>query len=133
MVWQEPHVKMRWIDAQEVQSIEPRLSPAVIGAVYEDESAPAGQLPFQPGPGPGAPKSRAPKSSSREVTGLIARGSTVIGVKTASGDMHCGAVVVAAGSWSQAFTPWLGFPVPVRPMKGRAPSAQQPRRTPAGV
>ena len=27
-------------------------------------------------------------------------------------------MVVAAGSWSQAFTPWLGFPVPVRPMKG---------------
>ena len=27
MVWQQPHVKMHWIDAQEVHSIEPRLSP----------------------------------------------------------------------------------------------------------
>ena len=25
---------------------------------------------------------------------------------------------MAAGTWSRAFTPWLGFPVPVRPMKG---------------
>ena len=39
MVWQQPHVKMRWIDAREVHSIEPRLSPSVVGAVYEDESA----------------------------------------------------------------------------------------------
>ena len=39
MVWQQPHVKMHWIDAQEVHSIEPRLSPSIIGAVYEDESA----------------------------------------------------------------------------------------------
>ena len=39
MVWQQPHVKMRWIDEQEVRSIEPRLSHDIIGAVYEDESA----------------------------------------------------------------------------------------------
>ena len=39
MTWQQPHVSMRWIDAQEVRSIEPRLSHSIIGAVYEDESA----------------------------------------------------------------------------------------------
>ena len=33
MVWQQPRVQMRWIDAGEVQSIEPRLSPSIIGAV----------------------------------------------------------------------------------------------------
>ena len=49
MVWQQPHVKMRWIDAQEVHSIEPRLSPSIVGAVYEEESSPVGQLPPQPG------------------------------------------------------------------------------------
>ena len=54
----------------------------------------------------------------REVTGLITSGPTISGVKTASGDIHCGTVVVAAGTWSRAFAPWLGFPVPIRPMKG---------------
>ena len=39
MAWQQPHVSMRWIDGQEVRSIEPRLSHSIIGAVYEDESA----------------------------------------------------------------------------------------------
>ena len=117
MVWQEPHVKMRWIDAQEVRSIEPRLSPSIIGAVYEDESAQLDSYRFNLALARGA-ELKGTEIASREVTGLIARGSTITGVKTASGDMHCGAVVVAAGSWSQAFTPWLGFPVPVRPMKG---------------
>jgi len=54
----------------------------------------------------------------REVTGLVANGSAISGVKTTSGDIPCGAVVVAAGTWSRAFTSWLDFPVPVRPMKG---------------
>ena len=40
------------------------------------------------------------------------------GVQTATGDIHCDSVVIAAGTWSRAFTPWLDFPVPVRPMKG---------------
>ena len=55
---------------------------------------------------------------NREVTGLVTRGSTISGVATASEDILCGTVVVAAGTWSRAFTPWLGFPVPVRPLKG---------------
>ena len=117
MVWQEPHVSMRWIDALEVQSIESRLSPDIIGAVYEDESAQLDSYRFNLALARGAELKRA-DIVHREVTGIIASGSTVTGVKTASGDVHCGAVVVAAGTWSRAFTPWLGFPVPVRPMKG---------------
>ena len=117
MVWQEPHVKMRWIDAREVQSIEPRLSPAIIGAVYEDESAQLDSYRFNLALAGGA-EMKSAEIFSREVTGIIASGSTVTGIKTASGDMRCDTVVVAAGAWSRAFTPWLGFPVPVRPMKG---------------
>ena len=117
MVWQQPHVKMRWIDAGEVQSIEPRLSSSIIGAVYEDESAQLDSYRFNLGLARGA-ELKGAEILHREVTGLIANASAITGVRTASGDMHCGAVVVAAGTWSRAFTPWLGFPVPVRPMKG---------------
>ena len=39
MTWQQPHVPMRWIEAREVHAIEPRLSPSIIGGVYEEESA----------------------------------------------------------------------------------------------
>ena len=117
MVWQQPHVKMRWIDAQEVRYIEPRLSPSIIGAVYEDESAQLDSYRLNLALGRGA-ELKGANILYREVTGLVTSGATVTAVKTASGDIHCGTVVVASGAWSRAFTSWLGFPVPVRPMKG---------------
>ena len=117
MVWQQPHVKMRWIDDRDVRSIEPRLSHDIIGAVYEDESAQLDSYRLNLALARGA-ELKGASILYREVTGLVASGSAISGVKTASGDIPCGAVVVAAGTWSRAFTPWLGFPVPVRPMKG---------------
>ncbi len=117
MAWQQPHVPMHWIDAGEVQSIEPRLSPSIIGAVYEDESAQLDSYRFNLALARGA-ELKGAHIRHREVTGLVAAGPTISGVRTASGEIHCGTVVVAAGTWSRAFTPWLDFPVPVRPMKG---------------
>ena len=117
MVWQQPHVNMRWIDSSEVRSIEPRLSSSIIGAVYEDESAQLDSYRFNLALVRGA-ELKGANVVYREVTGLISNGSTISGVKTASEDIHCGAVVIAAGTWSRAFSPWLGFPVPVQPMKG---------------
>ena len=117
MVWQQPHVSMHWIDAQEVRSIEPRLSHSIVGAVYEHESAQLDSYRFNLALARGA-ELKGASILYREVTGLIASGSQISGVRTASGDVHCGTVVVASGTWSRAFTPWLGFPVPVRPMKG---------------
>ena len=117
MDWQRPHVAMRWIDAQEVHAIEPRLSPSIVGAVYEDESAQLDSYRLNLALARGAELLGA-EILYREVTGIVANGSAVSGVKTASDEIRCGAVVVAAGTWSRAFTSWLGFPVPVRPMKG---------------
>ena len=117
MVWQQPHVNMRWIDSQEVRSIEPRLSPSIIGAVYEDESAQLDSYRFNLALVRGA-ELKGADVVYREVTGLISNGSAISGVKTASGDIRCDAVVIAAGTWSRAFSPWLGFPVPIQPMKG---------------
>ena len=117
MAWQQPHVEMRWIDAGEVRSIEPRLSPSIIGAVYENESAQLDSYRFNLALARGA-ELRGASILYREVTGLVTSGPRVAGVRTASGDIPCGTVVVAAGTWSRTFTPWLGYPVPVRPMKG---------------
>jgi len=117
MAWQQPHVSMHWIDGQDVRTIEPRLSHSIIGAVYEDESAQLDSYRFNLALARGA-ELKGASITYREVTGLVTSSSTVTGVRTASGDISCSTVVVAAGTWSRAFTPWLGFPVPVRPMKG---------------
>ena len=117
MVWQQPHVRMRWIEAPEIHAIEPRLSPSIIGGVYEEESAQLDSYRLNLALARGA-ELKGASILNRQVTGLVANGSTISGIRTASGDLHCGAVVVAAGAWSRDFTPWLDFPVPVRPMKG---------------
>ena len=117
MVWQQSHVKMHWIDAQEVHSIEPRLSPSIIGAVYEDESAQLDSYRLNLALCRGAELLGA-NIVYREVIGLVTSGTAISGVRTASGDITCGTVVVAAGTWSSAFTLWLDFPIPVRPLKG---------------
>ena len=117
MAWQQPHVKMHWIDAGEVRSIEPRLSPSIIGAMYEDESAQLDSYRLNLALGWGA-ELKGASILYREVMGLVASGNAITGLKTPSGDIHCGAVVVAAGTWSRTFASWLGFPIPVRPMKG---------------
>ncbi len=117
MEWQQPHVPMRWIDAQQVHAIEPRLSPSIVGAVYEDESAQLDSYRLNLALARGAEILGA-DIVYREVTGVIRRSQKVSGVETASDVIHCDAVVVAAGTWSRAFTPWLDFPIPVRPMKG---------------
>ena len=117
MVWQQVHVDMRWIDAQEVHEVEPRLSPSIVGAVYEDESAQLDSYRLNLALARGA---EIPGATilNREVTGLTTRGSAITGVTAPSEEINCGTVVVAAGTWSRVFTPWLGFPVPVRPLKG---------------
>ena len=117
MEWQQTHVKMRWIDAGEVHAIEPRLSPAIVGAVYEEESSQLDSYRLNLGLARGA-ELKGANVLYREVTGLVTDGTVVSAVETASGGIPCAAVVVAAGSWSRVFTPWLKFPVPVRPMKG---------------
>ena len=124
MAWQQPHVSMCWIDGQEVRAIEPRLSPSILGAVYEDESAQLDSYRLNLALARAA-ELKGANILYREVTGLAfpldragPRGPRITGVSTTSGVIHCGTVVVAAGTWSRAFTPWLGFPVPVRPMKG---------------
>ncbi len=117
MEWQQPHVNMRWIDGGEVRSIEPRLTPAITGAVYEDESAQLDSYRLNLALARAA-ELRGATVLHRQVTGLLTAGSRVTGVRTGAGDIACGTVVVAAGTWSRAFTPWLDFPVPVRPMKG---------------
>ena len=117
MGWQQCHVNMHWIDAEEVRSIEPRLSTSIVGAVYEDESAQLDSYRFNLALARAA-ELRGVEIINREVTGLIKSGTRITGVKAAAEDIHCATVVVAAGAWSHTFASWLDFPIPVRPMKG---------------
>ncbi len=131
MAWQKPHVRMRWIDGQKVREIEPRLTTSVQGAVYEEESAQIDSYRLNLALARGL-ELMGGHMLNREVTGLVMDGARVGGVRTASGEIRCGTVVVAAGTWSRAFGPWLDYPVPIRPMKGERLLLKYPGK-PLGV
>ena len=117
MRWQQPHVSMHWIDRKEVHAIEPRLTDRIQGAVYEDESAQLDSYRLTLALAQAAER-LGTEIHLREVTGLLTDGSTVTGVRTASGEAQCDVVVLAAGTWTSAFSEDLHFPIPVRPLKG---------------
>ena len=117
MVWQQEHVSMHWIDAAEVHELEPRLTPSLIGAVYEDESAQLDSYRLNLALGAAA-ENLGTQTINRKVTGLISEGNRITGVHTDGDDVFCDTVVVSAGLWSPEFQKDLNFPIPVGALKG---------------
>ena len=123
MAWQEEHVAMKWIDGEEVRRIEPRLTPKVRGAVYENQSSQLDSYRLTLALGQAAEKKGA-QLQLRAVTGLVASGSPattgsrITGVRTSLGEISCGTVVLAAGVWTAAFSEALDYSVPVQALKG---------------
>tara|TARA_B100000315_G_scaffold178823_1_gene167509 strand:+ start:199 stop:1392 length:1194 start_codon:yes stop_codon:yes gene_type:complete len=117
MAWQGEYVPIKWIDEKDVHQIEPRLTPGLRGAVYEEESIQLDSYRLTLALGQAAEKKGA-QIHLREATGLVTQGSRVTGVRTAAGEVSCGTVVLAAGAWSSRFSEQLHFTIPVRPLKG---------------
>ncbi len=117
MAWQSADVAMRWIGADEVHAIEPRLTPELRGAVYEERSAQLDSYRLNLALAAAAERHGA-QLLLREATGLVREGSRITGVRTAADEIHCATTVIAAGVWSPAFERDLGFPVPVQALKG---------------
>ncbi len=112
-------VDARSISIAEALDHEPDLNPAISAAVFYPEDAQV-----QP-----AIATEALLASARlhgvevrqgvEATGIMVDGSGVIvGVRTARGDIPCGAVVIAAGPWSARVARSFGLLVPIRPRRG---------------
>ncbi|NQW24660.1 MAG: FAD-dependent oxidoreductase [SAR202 cluster bacterium] len=117
MTWQKEHVAMHWITPEEVHELEPRLTPSLLGAVYEDESAQLDSYRLNLALAAGAER-KGSQTIQRKVTGLLSDGNRITGVRTEGGDISCGTVVIAAGLWSPLFQQDLDFPIPVGALKG---------------
>ncbi|MBI2871927.1 MAG: FAD-dependent oxidoreductase [Chloroflexi bacterium] len=116
MAWQKYYVDLKWIDGDEVRRLEPRVTPAAIGAVmYDHGQVDAYRLCLAMAT---AIERRGGSLLLRQATGLKAGSDRVTGVLYPGGEVECGAAVIAAGAWSGVASQWLHFPVPVRPLKG---------------
>ena len=117
MEWQKELIPLSWIDGDEVRRIEPRLSPSIRGAVYEQESIQLDAHRLTVAMARAAELHGAQVGMSR-ATGLITEQGRVRGVHCAEGDYSCDTVVLAMGPWSGDSSAWLDFPVPIRSLKG---------------
>ena len=109
---------IRWLDGDEARSIEPRISPEVRGAVYDEGTSDVEPYRLvlalaQAAEGLGA------TIRHGRVTGLKSERGRVHGVKLESGEISCDQVVLAMGPWSGGTSDWLGVPIEIRPMKGQ--------------
>lgn len=117
LVWQERHIAVRWLPGEEARALEPRLSPAVLGAAYEAETAQLDSGRYTLALATAAER-RGAAVVLRRVLGLVRQNGRVLAVEHAGGRIACSAVVLAMGPWAPAASAWLGVPIPVRPLKG---------------
>jgi glycine oxidase len=118
--WQNDHgMPAEWVDAGELQELEPALSPKVLGAVYS-----RGDLNVDPGQVTRA-LALAAKAGGAELrtntmlTGFVGRGPKIIGISTNEGEITADAVVLAAGPWTEVLAMRLNAKVPTPPMRGQ--------------
>ena len=125
--WLQGHEKfnVRWLEAQEVRAIEPRISDGVLGAVHTEGTADLEPYRLTLALAQGAEKLGGTIRHGR-VTWLERRGERVTAVALDNGRISCDAVVLAMGPWSGETSVWLGAPIEIRPLKGQILRLQAP-------
>jgi glycine oxidase len=109
---------LEWLDAETLRLLEPRVASAR-GALYspQEHQVSAGRL--TQALSQAAARRGAVLRQDTAVTGLLTNGTRAIGVRTPSGEISGGHVVLAAGPWTGAFARGLGVLLPVRPVRGQ--------------
>ena len=108
----------RWLDGQEVKSLEPRLSPRIIKAMCVEGTRQVESYQYTLALAEAAKKYGA---TIREgtVQGLRQSNGRVSGVMLEGEEVACEKVVLAMGPWTGQIESWLGIPVPIGPLKGQ--------------
>jgi glycine oxidase len=115
----ERGLRVEWVTAKQAQSLEPLLSPAIRGAAYspgEPQLSPSRLIEVLRR---AAIARGATVREETPVTGLVKRGAKVTGVRTPQETLSAEIVVLATGAWGRAASQWLGYDVPVAPVRGQ--------------
>ena len=109
---------INWLSAEEIVSIEPRLSPEITDALYIAEIGALDSYQYtlallKAAEGYGA------VLHNGTVRGLKKANDLVCGVKLADGELACEKVVIAMGPWTREAEAWTDIPMPISPLKGQ--------------
>lgn len=120
MEWQQAQdgYDVRWVEADGVQDIDPRISREALGGVYTEGTAHVEPYRFVLALTHAAERLGATIRHG-SVTGIKRTGRRATGVVLESGEIECDRVVLAVGPWSAAVSSWLDIPIDVSPLKGQ--------------
>ena len=113
-------LRCRFLSAQEIRELEPKLSPEVAGGAYFEEDALVNPLYAtlaiaQAARGLGAEVERGAEVTSIELTPDQSRITAVV---TGRGRIPTACVVIAAGAWSAQVGKLAGIEIPITPRRG---------------
>ena len=108
----------RWLDAPDVLSLEPRVSPRVLKGMYLEGTSQIAAYEYTLSLAEAAQKKGAIVRHGR-VQGLRRSNGRVSGLVLEDEEVSCEKLVLAMGPWMGQAAIWLGLPVPVTPLKGQ--------------
>ena len=109
---------IRWIDPGEVPNVCPWIDLQVSGGLLNPDSALVDPRKFTESLVAAARRMGASTRHAR-VTGITQTGGRVTGVELGGETVPAGSVVFAMGPWTTEASDWLGFDIPVYPLKGQ--------------
>ena len=108
-----------WLDPGELAKLEPSLAPGFAGALRSSREGHVDGLRLTRAYAGAAARRGAVIQRGVEVHGLVRDGARAVGVRTSAGEIHAHDTVLCTGAWARRASDWLGFEVPVAPVKGQ--------------
>lgn len=126
-------LKAEWLDAADLRRLEPSLGPSAAGGLHFPEDGDVDNRRLVEALAAACAIGGVSFLEGTEVTGWAAerrRGGEgrVLGIRTASGEVHAGCVVLAGGVWSAELARQLDVHLPVAPVKGEVIALRAPSR-----
>jgi sarcosine oxidase subunit beta len=107
------------LTAREARSIEPELSPDLLGCVYTPLRAQANPVKATRALAAAAQSNGSRILTSQEVTAIHQQGDGAYRVETRQGRFNAGKLVIAAGAWCGPVGELLGLRIPIVPVRGQ--------------
>lgn len=123
----EVGIPSRVVTRAELEELQPQANwDDVTVAAYEPDSGYVDAIPATQGMARAAREAGAAVCEGVRVLEVLADGNCVTGVRTTSGDIATGTVVVAAGPWTTALMRSLGVELPIEALRVQVAILQRP-------
>jgi glycine oxidase len=120
ITWQLNHgFDARWIEPDEVRSLEPTIPDSILGAYYTPDGGGMTSHRFTESVADAFRRIGGQIQEYTAVVRVLSEGDRVVGVETTNDTIDADAVVLAAGAWTSFLGPALQRKFPVVPVKGQ--------------